>query len=61
MTLDEAVKTVQLKREIDSLLDSRIDDLSSGCSSGAEDGEHHQENNVMSPMSFEKLRAEKKY
>ncbi len=40
MTLDEAVKTVQLKREIDSLLiDSRIDDLSSGCSSGAEEAD----------------------
>jgi hypothetical protein len=40
MTLDEAVKTVQLKREIDSLLiDSRIDDLSSGCSSGGEEAD----------------------
>lgn len=48
------------------MLDSRIDDdLSSGCSSGAEELEHHEggsgTNNNMSPMSFEKLRAEKKY
>lgn len=58
MNLEEAIKTVQLKREIDSLLESRID-LESGCSSEEEfsfDDQHR-----LSPISFERLRAEKKY
>ena len=58
MTLEEAVKTVQLKREIDSLLESRID-IESGCSSDEEFPFDDQQR--LSPTSIEKLRTEKKY
>ena len=55
ISLDEAIKTVQLKREIDSLLEARVFDELSGCSSEEEGNEKS------SPMSFDKIRAEKKY
>lgn len=62
MSAEETIKTLQLKKEIDNLFESKINQESSEDASSIGSGDKtHIYNNDDDPLAFEKQKAEFKY